>query len=285
MLLIGKANWWFPKSLDRILPHIGLEHADAPEGRRYGRGRAERRTSRPGVGLSSVSTSRSGSKPARSASPPSHHGRIVGSRVIDAIGRAVQAGGDEATPCRHRRLSPGSSPSTPPGPSRSLRVPPCPPALGRPGGYSVGSSRPTGRRSGPRAGWACAPRRCPTPVNTSTPWSWPVATGGSAAARRSLISWISTVAAPVSSCRRRCARAPSWPRRPVFSMGGGSRRIGPGRQFGGGVPGTRRRRRPIYVRDGKFWTSAGVTAGVDLSLALVRTTSVSMWPRPSPATW
>ena len=26
---------------------------------------------------------------------------------------------------------------------------------------------------------------------------------------------------------------------------------------------------PIYVRDGKFWTSAGVTAGIDLSLALI----------------
>jgi transcriptional regulator GlxA family with amidase domain len=26
---------------------------------------------------------------------------------------------------------------------------------------------------------------------------------------------------------------------------------------------------PIYIRDGKFWTSAGVTAGIDLSLALV----------------
>ena len=25
MLLIGKANWWFPPSLDRVLPHIGLE--------------------------------------------------------------------------------------------------------------------------------------------------------------------------------------------------------------------------------------------------------------------
>ncbi len=28
-------------------------------------------------------------------------------------------------------------------------------------------------------------------------------------------------------------------------------------------------RDPIYVRDGKFWTSAGVTAGIDLSLALI----------------
>jgi len=29
MLLIGKANWWFPRSLDRALPHIGLDHAEA----------------------------------------------------------------------------------------------------------------------------------------------------------------------------------------------------------------------------------------------------------------
>jgi transcriptional regulator GlxA family with amidase domain len=27
---------------------------------------------------------------------------------------------------------------------------------------------------------------------------------------------------------------------------------------------------PIYVRDGKYWSSAGVTAGIDLSLALVQ---------------
>jgi transcriptional regulator GlxA family with amidase domain len=27
---------------------------------------------------------------------------------------------------------------------------------------------------------------------------------------------------------------------------------------------------PIYIRDGKYWTSAGVTAGIDLALALVQ---------------
>jgi RND superfamily putative drug exporter len=32
MLLIGKTNWWFPKTLDRLLPHIGLEEADAAHG-------------------------------------------------------------------------------------------------------------------------------------------------------------------------------------------------------------------------------------------------------------
>ncbi|HVC70042.1 MAG TPA: MMPL family transporter [Acidimicrobiales bacterium] len=32
MLLIGKPNWWFPKSLDRLLPHIGLEQAEGKAG-------------------------------------------------------------------------------------------------------------------------------------------------------------------------------------------------------------------------------------------------------------
>ncbi len=32
MLLIGRANWWFPNSLDRVLPHIGFERTgDASE--------------------------------------------------------------------------------------------------------------------------------------------------------------------------------------------------------------------------------------------------------------
>jgi RND superfamily putative drug exporter len=30
MLLIGKANWWFPRRLDRILPHIGFEEDAIP---------------------------------------------------------------------------------------------------------------------------------------------------------------------------------------------------------------------------------------------------------------
>jgi RND superfamily putative drug exporter len=36
MLLLGKSNWWFPKWLDRILPHVNVdpnlaEHSDAPD--------------------------------------------------------------------------------------------------------------------------------------------------------------------------------------------------------------------------------------------------------------
>jgi putative drug exporter of the RND superfamily len=33
MLLIGKTNWWFPKSLDRLLPHVGLEQSQATPAR------------------------------------------------------------------------------------------------------------------------------------------------------------------------------------------------------------------------------------------------------------
>jgi RND superfamily putative drug exporter len=31
MLLIGKSNWWFPKWLDRILPHVHVEPEDLSE--------------------------------------------------------------------------------------------------------------------------------------------------------------------------------------------------------------------------------------------------------------
>ena len=31
MLLMGKANWWFPKTLDRILPRIHVEPEDLAE--------------------------------------------------------------------------------------------------------------------------------------------------------------------------------------------------------------------------------------------------------------
>jgi RND superfamily putative drug exporter len=28
MLLLGRANWWFPKRLDRVLPTIHVDHVD-----------------------------------------------------------------------------------------------------------------------------------------------------------------------------------------------------------------------------------------------------------------
>ena len=43
---------------------------------------------------------------------------------------------------------------------------------------------------------------------------------------------------------------------------------------------------PIYIRDGKYWTSAGVTAGIDLALALVAGGPRAWtWRRRWPAGW
>ena len=33
MHLIGKANWYFPKSLERITPHVAIDADDAAEAR------------------------------------------------------------------------------------------------------------------------------------------------------------------------------------------------------------------------------------------------------------
>jgi hypothetical protein len=33
MHLIGKANWYFPKSLERIIPHVAIDADDAAEAR------------------------------------------------------------------------------------------------------------------------------------------------------------------------------------------------------------------------------------------------------------
>ena len=59
------------------------------------------------------------------------------------------------------------------------------------------------------------------------------------------------------------------PRR-ASSTVGASPPTGPaGERLGIEFPALSVDRDPIYVRDGKYWTSAGVTAGIDLSLALV----------------
>ncbi|HEY1652503.1 MAG TPA: helix-turn-helix domain-containing protein [Acidimicrobiales bacterium] len=63
-----------------------------------------------------------------------------------------------------------------------------------------------------------------------------------------------------------CAREPSSAPRRACSTGAGSPRTGPApRSCAPPIPDPD----PIYIRDGKVWSSAGVTAGIDLSLALV----------------
>jgi RND superfamily putative drug exporter len=37
MHLFGKANWWLPKGLDRVLPHVSVDPSEAEISRRRGR--------------------------------------------------------------------------------------------------------------------------------------------------------------------------------------------------------------------------------------------------------
>ena len=62
---------------------------------------------------------------------------------------------------------------------------------------------------------------------------------------------------------------PTCSPQPACSTGGGRRPTGLLRRTWPSAIRRRRRSRPVFVRDGDVWTSAGVTAGMDLALALV----------------
>ena len=165
-----------------------------------------------------------------------------------------------------------SSPST--ASSRSMPSVPtrCSPAPGR--RPLLGGAAATGFRclaaapSGPRAGWSWAPRRCPTPASASTPWSCRRA-GVQGGRDEELLAWVRAAAAGAAGWPP-CARAPSSAPRPGCSTAAGSPPTGPGRpQLPADYPALDVDPDPIYIRDGKYWSSAGVTAGIDLALALV----------------
>ena len=68
----------------------------------------------------------------------------------------------------------------------------------------------------------------------------------------------------------RCARAHSCSRRLGFWTAAAPRPIGPiARSSPRGIRAVRVEADPIFVVDGKLWTSAGVTAGIDLALAMI----------------
>ena len=107
--------------------------------------------------------------------------------------------------------------------------------------------------------------------NASTPWFWPAVTERNRRATTKASCRGSRPWRPAAVGWRRCARVRSWPPRPVCSTDGASPPIGPGpSSWPRSSPALDVDADPIYVRDGKFWTSAGVTAGIDLALALVQ---------------
>ena len=147
-------------------------------------------------------------------------------------------------------------------------------AAARAGPGATGSPSPpcAGAPSGPRAGWSWAPSRCPTRPSASTPWCSAGGSGANAAAADEALRRVD---------RRHRAALPAGghrvlgrlPRRRGRAARGAPRHdaLGPRRASSATThPGLDVDPDPIYIRDGKYWSSAGVTAGIDLSLALVQ---------------
>ena len=144
-------------------------------------------------------------------------------------------------------------------------------AQGRPGGYRVAVASRLGGTVRAESGLELG--TIPLP-EASEGIDTLVLAGGSganaAAADEALVTWIAA-AAPAAGGWPPCARAPSSPPRPGCSTAVASPPTGPAPdELAEAHPGLDVDPDPIYVRDGKFWTSAGVTAGIDLSLALVQ---------------
>ena len=201
-------------------------------------------------------------------------GRICGNQVIDATAPVTA----QWEPCSSATWS--SSPSrassrsmpwarTRSSPARARR----PPSLGRAGGYRVTlASRGRWHRPGrerPRAGHrtaagAVGPHRHPRPARRA-------AVPSRRRNDEALLAWIRRTRAALSAgghgvlgrVPRRRSRAPR--------RAAGSPPTGPGPGSSPRpTPGLTVDPDPIYIRDGKYWSSAGVTAGIDLALALVQ---------------
>ena len=92
----------------------------------------------------------------------------------------------------------------------------------------------------------------------------------SSRARTGAAAWLREAAAARAARRERVHRRVScWPP-PACSTAGAPRRIGATpRSLARQYPAVRVEPDRIFVRDGKVWTSAGITAGIDLALALI----------------
>ena len=144
-------------------------------------------------------------------------------------------------------------------------------ALGRDGGYRVTLASPDGQVVRTESGIGL----CTTPLPEA---GEPIDTlviaggGGTRTARHDagLISWIRT-AAP--ACRRVatvCTGAFLGAEAGLLDGRRVTTHWASADQLGAEFPGLSVDPDPIYINDGKYWTSAGVTAGIDLALALVQ---------------
>ena len=146
-------------------------------------------------------------------------------------------------------------------------------ARARRGGYRVTlASRTGGTRPGrerPRPRHRAAPR--PSATHRHAGPRRAACGAATAAARRELARLDPGRPRRAAGGWPPCARAPSSAPRPASSRAAGSPPTGPApASWPRRIPELTVDPDPIYIRDGKYWSSAGVTAGIDLSLALVQ---------------
>ena len=89
----------------------------------------------------------------------------------------------------------------------------------------------------------------------------------------------------VRGARRRCAPAPTAGRGGLAGRAPRDHALGLLRRPGRALPAVDVDPDPIWVRDGDIWTSAGVTAGIDLALALVEDDPARRWRWRSRGSW
>ncbi|HXQ90921.1 MAG TPA: DJ-1/PfpI family protein [Acidimicrobiales bacterium] len=143
--------------------------------------------------------------------------------------------------------------------------------LERPGGYRVSLASTGGRPVRAESGLRLGTDRLPDPGERIDTLVIPGGEGAQSARHdRALLAWIAA-AAP------RCRRVATVCTGAFVAAEAGlldGRRVtthwARARQLADEYPSLEVDPDPIYIRDGKFWTSAGVTAGIDLGLGLVQ---------------
>ena len=139
-------------------------------------------------------------------------------------------------------------------------------SLGRAGGYRVTLASPGGAAVRAESGLVLGTSPLPEAPSASTPWCSPAGTGAEAAAAATRRCSSGSARRPrAAGAWPPCARGPSSAPRPGCFDG---RRVtthwARARQLAEAYPDLEVDADPIYIRDGKYWSSAGVTAGIDL---------------------
>ncbi len=197
-------------------------------------------------------------------------GRIRGSCVLDAITRPAQAG---PVPERHVVIVafPGVQSLDVAGPYEVFAgAGQAAAAVSRAGGYRVTLASAGGRTVRCESGLGLATEPLPPASDRIDTLLLPGGQGVEQARRhRRLVSWVRDAAPRARRVATVCSGALLGAEAGLLTGRTVTTHWARAEQLAREYPDLRVDPEPLYLRDGKYWTSAGVTAGIDLSLALV----------------